>query len=180
MESMNGMCSKSDTGGGGYAQRHNPAVYYTNIASACQAQDFPLGTTSSGQFISDINGGTLPLLSTVSPNLCNDGHDQCSNCGNNNELVCIDNWLKIWIPIIVAAPDYKTGKLAIIVQWDEGINTNNTVTFGMSAGMGVSGTTGIKDGTSYNNVSVTHTIDQITGQPNLGQSATSMYAGFKF
>ena len=60
----------------------------------------------------------------VTPNLCNDGHDAVC-VGPNVEgthaggLVSADLWLKHWMPMILASPAYRTGKMLVVVTFDE-------------------------------------------------------------
>src|SRR5438105_1492486 len=42
---------------GQYAVKHDPAPYYTGIRGDCQQWDVPLGTTSAGRLVDDINAG---------------------------------------------------------------------------------------------------------------------------
>jgi phosphatidylinositol-3-phosphatase len=168
-EDMPGNCSPNNSGN--YAPKHNPAAYYTNIASACAKQDVPLGSTSSGNFITDIKNNTLPALTTVTPNLINDMHDGSVQDGSN--------WLALWVPLITASNDYQSGRLAIIVMGDEGSDGNSpsqTFAYVLSAYT----RPGTQSSTSFNNYSELRTIEDITVQPALGQaaSATSMVSAF--
>jgi phospholipase C len=108
-ESMPSNCSKSSTSL--YAPKHNPAVYYTKLTK-CSTWDVPLGTTTSGAFEQAIHGGTLPAFSFVTPNLCDDTHNCSIKTG--------DSWLKTWVPIITAGPNYTSGDTAVFITWDEG------------------------------------------------------------
>jgi len=108
------MTSNCQTGGSGsYAPRHGPWPYWLDSTerNGCSANDVPSGTTSSGNLLNDVNSGSLPVTGEVTPNLCNDAHD-CS-------LATADNWLAAWIPKVMAGPDYTSGKLTIIVTFDE-------------------------------------------------------------
>lgn len=109
-ESMPTNCAKSDSGT--YPVDHNPAVYYSAIASQCATSDVPLGTTSSGRVASDLKTSTLPAFALVVPNSC-DSTESCTTPTG-------DSWLKTWIPIIAASTTYQSGKTAIFITWDEG------------------------------------------------------------
>ncbi len=110
-ESMTSNCQTS--GAGEYAPRHGPWPYWLDATerNECNATDVPSGTTSSGNLLNDVNSGSLPVTGEVTPNLCNDAHD-CS-------LATADNWLASWIPKVMAGPDYTSGKLTIVVTFDE-------------------------------------------------------------
>lgn len=108
-----------------YAVKHNPWPYFADPASRanCRRFNVPTGTTTSGPLRRDIDAGMLPNVSLVVPNICNDGHD-CS-------LATADNWLKGWLTVVQQGPDYRAGRLAIVVTFDEddysGDNTVLTV-----------------------------------------------------
>jgi phosphatidylinositol-3-phosphatase len=118
-ESMSSNCQRtnSDT----YAARHNPWAYFTDETASCQQGDVPLGSTTSGALLSDVQGGTLPNASLVTPNLVDDAH--------GGSLQQADDWLARWMPVIMAGPDYQSGRLAIVITFDEGVGTDQTVPF---------------------------------------------------
>jgi acid phosphatase len=45
------------------------------------------------------------------PDICHDGHD-CS-------LRTADTWLRGWLPVLTAGPDFRHGRLAVVVTFDE-------------------------------------------------------------
>jgi acid phosphatase len=105
-----------------YAVKHNPWAYFSDPASRanCRRFDVPLGTTTSGALRRDVDAGTLPTVGLVVPDICHDGHD-CS-------LATADAWLKSWLTVIRQGPDYRSGRLAIVVTFDEDdSHANNTV-----------------------------------------------------
>ncbi|HET7399415.1 MAG TPA: alkaline phosphatase family protein [Intrasporangium sp.] len=104
-----------------YAARHNPWTYFPDEAAACTSLDVPLGTTTAGELADDVTNGTLPDVSMVIPDLINDAHD--------GSLLQADNWLRQWVPVLMSGPDYRSGKLAIIVTFDEGIGLDQNVPF---------------------------------------------------
>lgn len=110
-EGMPGNCSLADSGR--YAVRHNPWAYFSDATSRanCQRNDVPLGTTSSGALRADVDAGTLPQVGLVVPDLCDDGHD-CPGA-------TADAWLKLWLPALMSGPDYRQGRLAILITFDE-------------------------------------------------------------
>jgi phospholipase C len=109
-ESMPSNCDRSNAGQ--YAVKHNPPAYYTPLAAACSSFDIPMGSTSSGSFLDDLNAGTLPSFSFVTPNLCNDTHD-CS-------VATGDVWLSGWFSVIAGSAAYLAHDTAVVVTWDEG------------------------------------------------------------
>ena len=110
-EAMPGACSLGNHRS--YAVRHNPWTYFTDDTerSACSSFDQPLGSAADKGLAHDTAAGGLPNLSVVIPDICNDGHD-CS-------AETADDWLRNWVPVIQDGPDFRTGRLAIIITWDE-------------------------------------------------------------
>ena len=60
----------------------------------------------------------------MTPNLCNDGHD--ADCvgpnvegGHAGGLVGANLWLKHWMPMILASPAYRNGKMLVVLTFDE-------------------------------------------------------------
>jgi phospholipase C len=94
-----------------YAVKHDPAAYYTGIRDDCAAWDVPMGTTTGGNLLTDLNADMLPAFSFMTPNLCNDTHD-CS-------VATGDAWLAAWFAKIVASPGYQNGSTVIFLTWDE-------------------------------------------------------------
>jgi phosphatidylinositol-3-phosphatase len=150
-ESAPGNCPTASSGT--YAVKHDPAPYYTGIRSDCANWDIPMGTTSSGAFVNDLNKGTLPAFSFVTPNLCNDTHD-CS-------IATGDAWLKGWIPKITSSSAYQSGTTVLFLTWDEddGSSSNRVVT------IVVSPTTpaGTRSATSFTHYSLLKTTEQLLG-----------------
>lgn len=110
-ESMPNNCALSTTGT--YAVKHNPEAYYAGGTdrTACNANNVPMGSTTSGTFLSDLSNNTPPTLSLITPNLCNDTHDCSVTAG--------DDWLKSWMPIILNSQAYRSGRTAVFIIWDE-------------------------------------------------------------
>ena len=113
-ESMTSNCALSSQGS--YAVKHNPWAYASSPAarSACSTGDVPAGSGAAGPLHDDILNGALPNVGEVTPNLANDAHD--------GSLATADNWLKSWLTLIYASPDWKSGHLAVIVTADEDAN----------------------------------------------------------
>ena len=99
-----------------YAARHNPFVYFHSIidSPACAERDVPLT-----QLPADLaRVQTTPNLSFITPNLCNDGHDDPCVDGSPGGLVAADAWLREWIPRILASPAFRRDGL-LVVTFDE-------------------------------------------------------------
>lgn len=117
-ESMPSNCSTTTTSL--YAARHNPWVYVPSERAKCLSRDVPAGTTTSGALRTDLANGTLPAVGEVTPNIVHDAHD--------GTLAAADTWLKGWLARVYASPDWKAGRLVVIVTADEDdYNQGNTV-----------------------------------------------------
>ena len=89
---------------GTYFVRHDPLQYFTNINKA--------NFVCFSQFATDLANHTLPNLSWLSPNGCDDAHD----CG----IGTFDNWLKTEIgPLLASSYFQPGGDGLLIITWDE-------------------------------------------------------------
>ncbi len=91
---------------GTYAVRHNPWTYFPDGRAACQKRDLPLTALAA-----DVTAGSLPTVGLVVPDLCHDGHD-CP-------LGEVDDWLSDLLQPVLDGPDYASGRLAVVVTFDE-------------------------------------------------------------
>jgi hypothetical protein len=98
---------------GTYAVRHNPWTYFADPAerAACQRFDVPSGSPTDGPLAEDIAAGELPSIGFLIPDNCNNGHS-CS-------IETTDRWLRSWLPTIKDGPDFRSGRLAVLITWDE-------------------------------------------------------------
>ena len=108
---------------GNYIVRHDPLQYFTNINKA----DF----VCFSQFATDLANHTLPNLSWLSPNGCDDAHD----CG----IGTFDNWLRTEIgPLLASSYFQPGGDGLLIITWDEddksGSPSCTTTTIGLGCG----------------------------------------------
>jgi hypothetical protein len=110
-ESMTRPCQT--TSAGPYAVKHNPWAYFSDPGprQACLGHDVPAGTPAGGALRSAIARGALPQVGLLVPDLCHDAHD-CS-------LATADAWLRGWMQLLLAGPDYRAGRLAVVITFDE-------------------------------------------------------------
>jgi len=108
-EGMRTNCQQRDTGR--YAVRHNPWTYFPAERAACRRHDVPAGTPARGALRRDVRAGRLPTFSMLVPDVCNDAHD-CS-------LARADRWVRSWLRVVQAGPDWRAGRLAVLVTFDE-------------------------------------------------------------
>jgi hypothetical protein len=122
-ESAPGNCVRTNKGH--YLVRHVPATYFLDARDDCARWSVPLGSTTAGALHDDVAAGTLPAYAFVSPDACSDMHgaDGCPA-----DLVRTgDRWLAAWLPQIMAGPDYRAGRLTVIITWDEGTPQSNHI-----------------------------------------------------
>jgi hypothetical protein len=99
-----------------YAARHNPFVYFHSVIDfpTCQANDVDLN-----QLAGDLrSAATTPDYAFITPDLCNDGHDEPCADGAPGGMKQANGFLKDLIPKITSSPAYQDRGL-IIVTFDE-------------------------------------------------------------
>lgn len=103
---------------GTYAVKHNPFLYYPSLTRdphSCAAHDVPLT-----QLNTDLaSATTLPNYAFISPDLCHDMHDCPIATG--------DKWLSREVPTILSSPAFTSTRSLLVITFDEGDSTNNTV-----------------------------------------------------
>jgi phosphatidylinositol-3-phosphatase len=110
-EAMPSNCARRNKGR--YVVRHNPWTYFADPAerAACRKYNVPSGSPTNGTLADDIAAGELPNIGLLIPDNCHNGHD-CS-------IATTDRWLRSWLPTIKNGPDFRSGRLAVIITWDE-------------------------------------------------------------
>jgi phospholipase C len=103
---------------GRYAARHNPFVYYPDIArNKARCADHVVPFT---QLADDLKAAdSLPSFSFITPNLCNDMHDCPVFTG--------DAWLAKQVPKILKSPAFTTHRSLLVIIWDEGKKSDNNI-----------------------------------------------------
>jgi hypothetical protein len=122
-ESMPSNCAMKNSGT--YTVHHTAAPYYTDIAADCRNWDIPMGTLQAGPMHSDIKAGRLPAFSLVIPNDCHEMHGGAGCKGNM--LRAADDWLHELVPLVTSSPDWKAGRLIVVITWDEGTKKDNHI-----------------------------------------------------
>ncbi|HEX6461223.1 MAG TPA: alkaline phosphatase family protein [Thermoleophilaceae bacterium] len=157
-ESMPQNCLRSSSGL--YAPKHNPAAYFTNVARACSRQDVRLGSSPS----------LSARFTFITPNLCHDMH----NCGVSTG----DRFLATLVPKILRSRQYKAGRTALFITWDEddGSQSNQIATL-VVAPHTPAGTSSSKRFTHY---SLLRTTEEMLGLKKIGaaRTAPSMRSAF--
>jgi phospholipase C len=169
-ESMPKNCDRSSSGR--YLARHNPPAYFTAVRSTCATNDVPL----EGNLQRDIDAGSLPSFTFITPNRCNDGHSCSSTIAG--QVATGDSWLATWIPRLTAGPNYKAGNTLIVLTWDEneGGATNLIPTIVVAPSV----VPGTKSATLLDQYGLLRTTEDLLHLPALGgaRTATSMSSSF--
>jgi hypothetical protein len=105
LEDVPGPCYTGATSGG-YAKKHNPFIYYLDVAGSPVRCRHLVGFRA---LASALRTGTLPTFAWITPNLCDDGHD----CG----VAGADRFLARTAPALLR----ELGPHGfLVVTWDEG------------------------------------------------------------
>lgn len=129
MESMPSPCYRGSVSGsdatGTYALKHNPFVVFRDNLGAgpCHIRPYP-GTSGA---VTALDAADGPDFAWISPNLCDDGHD---NCGRGN-VAQLDAWLRSNLPGVLASSWFAESG-TVIITMDEG--TDSTGCCGDAAG----------------------------------------------
>jgi len=109
---MEGMTTNCQTSGlVGYAVRHNPPPFLTNLAATCDTFDVPYS-----QLQTDLDSNQLPAFAFVTPTTVDDMHDGTDPTAIENG----DTWLSAELPKILNSPAYKSGNTVVFITFDEG------------------------------------------------------------
>ncbi|MGO4597152.1 alkaline phosphatase family protein [Terrabacter sp. 2RAF25] len=154
-EGMPATCATKDSGA--YAVKHNPWVYYLSERSACAQYDVPASELSA-----DAAGGRLPEAGMVVPDLCNDAHD----C----DLAVADRWLRTEIEAVMSGPDWRAGRLAVVVTADEDDRQQDNLVLTAVAHPSVHGAVVTTPLTHY---SLARLYSEVLGAAPLGEAATA-------
>jgi phosphatidylinositol-3-phosphatase len=162
MEDLPGPCSPA-TSSGGYVRRHDPFMYYRDVATDPSRCRNIVPATELG---ADIAAHALPRFVWLSPNLCHDMH----SCGTYTG----DRYLRTVIPGLLAALG-PSGLL--VLTWDEG-STNSPCCGAAKGGhiltlfAGPAARAGTSSSAAYDHYSLLRTIEDLWGLPRLGNAAS--------
>ncbi len=187
----------STTGAKNYADRHNPFLYFPDVIgdqARCVAHQRPVADLAK-----DLRSGALPAFSFITPDTCNDGHDNPCAGQQVGGLVTADAWLRHTVPPLLRYLARHNGLL--IINFDEGTTPSSpTQVAGAPADylcstcalLGLGGRTGavlvsprLPQGTTvttgYDHYSLLRSIEDsfgISEHLNLAQVAPAMTAAF--
>src|SRR5437667_4074598 len=112
MEDMPSNCYGSDSGN--YVVRHNPFVYYSDIANNATrcSRVVPAGSSDSALINDLASTSTASNLMWLTPNKCNDIHSCPIDTG--------DAYLADLVQRILSSPVFTTQRAAVYITFDEG------------------------------------------------------------
>jgi hypothetical protein len=182
MESMPGNCASGTrtmvpgTSVPQYTSDHDPDYKYrADPNSTCSTNDVPMTAST-------FNPASLPSLSYVVPNECDDMHtlptggQACpAYFGPNPGTSLInmgDNWLATVVPQLLAQPN-----VTVLITWDEGRGTTTPPQHVVAVEAGAGVTPGSRDGTAYTHYGLEAGLYRHFGlgcAPNGGAGATAL------
>lgn len=89
-----------------YVPRHVPWLYFVDERELCQ--EF---VTDAADFDVDVAAGGLSNVGMLIPDNCHNAHD-CS-------IPTADDWIAAQVEVAMSGPDWKSGRLAIVITADE-------------------------------------------------------------
>jgi hypothetical protein len=138
----------------GNAPKHIPELYYRGSYQDASGthldSDF---CTTEVLPASAFDPNHLPTFAMVAPTLCNDGHD-CANAK-------VDAWVRGFVQPILDGADYRAGRTAVLVLWDEDRPVPNLL-------VAPSAQPGARPGTASHAAALA-TIERMLGLPVLAQ-----------
>jgi acid phosphatase len=98
---------------GDYEAQHNPFRYFTDVSQNARQRNLMVPLTELAKDLQTT--ATTPEYAEITPNLCNDMHDDCGGRVNR-----FDQWLNAQTAIIFNSPAWKTQNCLLEIQIDEG------------------------------------------------------------
>jgi hypothetical protein len=174
-----------------YASRHDPFVYFESIIGTAECDNVVPLTRLAGDLT---NAATTPDYTWITPNLCDDGHDDpCSGTNlagtHTGGFPAIDDFLSRYVPMIMDSAAFKAGGM-LVVTFDESADSDTASCCGATPGPdsplpGISGPGGgnvatfvvspfVKPGSTdnapYNHYALLRTVEDIFGLSHLGEA----------
>jgi phosphatidylinositol-3-phosphatase len=148
---------------GNYAKRHNPAVWYSDVANSPEQQQNVVPFT---QFSVDVAARNLPDYSIIIPDLEDDAHNATPETA--------DQWLKTNIGPLLDSQYFQAGENTVMfITFDNGDNDQQGQVFTAVVGQNV--IPGVKVNTPFQHENTLRTIMQLLGLNNYpAASATAV------
>jgi hypothetical protein len=147
---------------GNYAKRHDPAVWYSDVANNPEQRENVVPFT---QFSVDVAAGNLPDYSIIVPNLEDDAH--------NGTPQMADQWLKTNITPLLDSQYFQADQNSVMfITFDNGWHDEEGRVFTAVVGQRV--IPGVRVNTPFKHENTLRTIMQLLGLKNYpGASATA-------
>ena len=150
-----------------YARSHNPVADFATLPVTANLQ--------YSDFAGALANATLPTISFVVPNICNDMHGESfgSTCPSfTTDLVKLgDDWLQANVPQYLASSSAQNGLL--IVTWDEDDGTVGNNNHIPTIFLGPHVKVGYTSSTPINHYNVLRTLEDMYGLTALGNAAAA-------
>jgi phosphatidylinositol-3-phosphatase len=167
IDATSGSCPIAPSGY--YRPRHNPFVFFQDIAGTppskaapvCAAHHKPLSLLGA-----DLAAGTVTAYNFITPDLCHDAHG-AAGCPSSNIERASDDWMRANLPAVLAFVDAHGGVLFIV--WDEG-DASASLPF-IAVGPHVK--RGYANSVPYDHCSLVKSLEQIFGLPFLPAVASA-------
>jgi acid phosphatase len=92
----------------------------------------------------------------VIPDMCHDAHD-CS-------LATADSWLRSWLQLVTSGPDFTSGRLVVIVTFDEDDKSHGNH---VAAAVLHGSLHGARLARTMNHLNLSASLSGLTGEPGL-------------
>ncbi len=159
--------AKDPHGGPLYVRRHNPWMYFNNIANDPQRCN---NVVPLSQLDSDLQNNHVPDFVYIAPNEWHNMHDSAVSDG--------DQWLASFLPKILNSPAWTDNGVLFLV-WDEGKDNDNSSWSDRPGGghttaiiAAPNGKTGYTSDTPYSLYSVLRTIQDAWRLGTLGETGS--------
>ena len=150
-------------GSGFYAPKHDPFVFFRDVAGNPPAKTDPACASHFRDLpalAGDLAAGAIANYVFITPNLCHDMHG-ASGCPDSNWIRAGDAWLGENVPPILAFAEAHAG--VVFLLWDEGDATGHLPFVALGPGV----KPGYAGAVMYTHSSVLKTVEEILGLPVL-------------
>lgn len=100
-----------------YTTRHNPFMYFASVTGSPDCVNNVVDLSDLTNALKST--ATTANLNYITPNLCNDGHDNPCVDGTPGGLPAADAWLREWVPRITSSPAFQQDGM-LVITFDEG------------------------------------------------------------
>jgi hypothetical protein len=162
-----------------YVAKHNGIVNFANMQTPSEW----VKQTPYGQLASDLASGSVPNLSYIVADECNDMHGAPPWCVDSGKIGDVDDtWLVAQgdkfvgqtVNLITSSSMWMTGNNAIVVTFDEGNAIHDQI---YTAVITSHGPRGVSDNTSYDHYSLLASMEQTFGLGCLQNSCAASTMG---